>query len=62
MLSDTYVYINLRKHLHYAEHGPALPVWLLAWRARGGVVVADGWLSWWERAVLWLFGCDVVEL
>ena len=67
MLNNTYVYTNLRKHeiirhRAWAERGPALPVWLLAWRARGGVVVAAGGLAWWERACLLLFGCEVVDL
>lgn len=44
------------RHLSYAEHGPTLPIWLIAWRARGGEVVVRGQLSWCECAVLWLCG------
>ena len=57
---DNNSYLNHRL-LSYAEHGPTLPVWLIAWRARGGEVVCDGALLWWERVLLWLAGASVCE-
>ena len=52
---------SIMRHLSYAEHGPTLPIWLIAWRARGGQVVVDGALLWWERGLLWLAGVSVRE-
>ena len=57
---DNNSYLNHRL-LSYAEHGPALPVWLLAWRARGGEVVCDGALMWYEWLLLRCVGVSVRE-